>query len=163
MKYKTQTLTVTLPHLTEWLNQKKLVQNKKLFLYKFPLPPPLSHHVPVYALPLSLHNTVHQFTHTAHACNTHTHTHTHTPLKTQSDSNNASLNPQAEITANAPHQRWQNTLKILLFQVTVTPLHKLNTNHTATQQQQFLWLSTAYTQAQVEYNIHTAPIQMCVA
>ena len=46
---------------------------------------PLSHYVPVYAIPFSLHNTVYQFTHTAHACTTctYTHTHTHTPLKTE--------------------------------------------------------------------------------
>jgi hypothetical protein len=96
---------------------------------------------------------------------THTHTQTHTPLKKknlkwlkQCILESTGRNHSQHITS----ENTRNTFKILLFQVTVTPLHKLNTI-TLTQQQQFLWLSTAHTQVQVEYKIHPAPIQMCVA
>jgi hypothetical protein len=57
----------------------EITTKKKIFTYQFPLPSPLTHYVSVYAVPLSLHNTVPQFKHTAHDIH---HTFTHKPLKT---------------------------------------------------------------------------------
>ena len=38
------------------------------------------------------------------------------------------------------------------------PITQTHYQCTVTQQQQFLWVSTAYTQAQVQYNTYLAPI-----
>jgi hypothetical protein len=131
MKYKMQTMTVTLPHLTEWLYQKKLLQNKIIIpiiifsaFSSFPSCPS-----PCLTSLTSQHRTS---IHTNCTCMHHAraHTHTHTPLKTknlkwlkqcilESTGRNHSQHTTLQMT--------RNTFKILLFQVTVIPLHKLNT------------------------------------
>jgi hypothetical protein len=72
----------------------------------------------------------------------------HWKRRTQSDSNNASLNPQAEITANTPHQRWQGILSKFSYSKSQWPYYTSSTpshcNSTAVVLMTF-------------YSIHTGP------
>ena len=90
-----------------------------------------------------------------------THTHTRIPLKTEEPKVAQTMDPWIHMQKTQPTHHMSDDKKYFQnssipsysYPITQTQYH-----HNVTQQQQFLWHSTAYTQVQVEYNIQPAPI-----